>query len=107
MLRTRSWVGDGNKPAAADDFGDRRGVGDGPQLDVAARREFHRGRSEPRRGVGQCRQLCGRDHAAGQPHPRQRAVCRLVHLQRAGAGVAIAGSGHQITVRRNGKTWRP
>ena len=54
----------GQQASRGDDFGDRRGVGDGPQLDVAARREFHGGRSEPRRSVSKCLQLSGRDHAA-------------------------------------------
>ena len=44
-------------------------------------------------------QLRGGDHAAGQPDPGQRAVGGLVHLQRARAGVVVAGPGHQLTVR--------
>ncbi len=34
------------------------------------------------------------DHPAGQPDPGQRAVGGLVHLQRARAGVLVAGAGH-------------
>ena len=42
------------------------------------------------------------DHAARQPHSGQRAVCGRCSLQRARAGVVVAGSRHQITVRRDG-----
>ena len=38
MLRTRSWVADGSRPAPRDALGDRVGVGDAADLDVAARR---------------------------------------------------------------------
>ena len=99
MLRTRSWVGDGSSPAAATASASGVGVGDAADLDVAPRRQFHGGRAEPGCRVGQRLQLGRLDHPAWQPDPGQRAVGRLVHLQRAGAGVLVAGSGHSTTVR--------
>ena len=102
MLRTRSWVGDGSSPAAAT-------ASATASVSRIARicmlpREVNSMRSEPNRlaACGQRLQLHRGDHAAGQPHPRQRAVGRLVHLQRAGTGVLVAGAAHPLTVRSRG-----
>ena len=43
-------------------------------------------------------ELGGLDHPPGQPDPCQRAVGGLMHLKCAGAGVLVAGAGHQFTV---------
>ena len=97
MLRTRSWVADGSSPAAGDGVGDGAGVGDPAQsgccraTSVPACRE-----PNPAAACASASSCCGRDHPAGQPHPDQRAVGGLVHLQRAGAGVLVTGSGHVL-----------
>ena len=99
MLRTRSWVGDGSRPAAATASATASSVGDAADLDVAPRGQFHRRRAEPGRRVGQRLELGRVDHPARQPDPRQRAVGGLMHLQRARTCVLAAGAGHQLTVR--------
>ena len=106
MLRTRSWVGDGSRPGGREASATRGGlvVADAADLDVAARGQLHRRGAEPVRRVRQRLQLRRGDHPAGQPDPGQRAVGGLVHLQRAWAGVLVAGPGHQFTVRPS--CWR-
>ena len=74
-------------------------VADTANLDVAARGEFHRRRRPVPCRVRQGFELRRGDHPARKSHPSQRAVRGMMYLQRAGAGVLIAGPGHQFTVR--------
>ncbi len=100
MLRTRSCVADGSSPALAM-------VSATAVTSVIARnctlpRAVSSKVPEPKPAgdAGQRRQLCGGDHPAGQSDPDQRAVSRLMHLQRTWTSVGIAGSGHVSTVRQ-------
>ena len=54
---------------------------DAADLDVAPRGQFHRRRAQTVRRVRQRLELGAADHPARQPHPSQRAVGGLVHLQ--------------------------
>ncbi len=70
------------------------GIGQRPQLDVAARREFHCVRTEVLGDPGKRRELRRGDHATGQPDPDQRAIGGPVHREGTRAGVVVSGSCH-------------
>ena len=65
MLRTRSWVGDGSRPAAATASATAAGVGDAADLDVAARGQLQRA-SRTGRPPGPAPRAGPVDHPAGQ-----------------------------------------
>ena len=98
MLRTRSCVGDGSRPAAATASATpcASSSRDAADLDVAARGQLHRRGAEPVGRMRQRLQLRGCDHSAGQPDTSERAVGCRVHLQGAGAFVLVTGPSHHV-----------
>jgi hypothetical protein len=60
-------------------------------------------RAEPARRGGERRQLGSGEHPARQPHPHERAVGSLVHLQSTQAGVVatVLAAGSTVGVRRS------
>ena len=102
MLRTRSCVSDGSRPAAASASATSAvaSVSRMPRIWMLPREVSSiAGDAQSLRRVCQGFELRRGDHPARKPHPSQRAVRGVMYLQRAGAGVLVAGPGHQFTVR--------
>ena len=84
MLRTRSWVREGQQPRVGETTGNRASVPQPPDLQVAPGGQLDRRGSEVGGGPGHRVQLRRRDHAAGQPDPGELTIGGAVGLQRTG-----------------------
>ena len=93
-------VGRGQQPSRGHRVGHTLGVGDPAQLKVGTGGQLQGSGGEPGGGIGERIELGRGDHPAGKPDTGQRTIGGLMGLQRAGAGVVLARSGHASTVRR-------